>query len=251
MQKLITKQNLLIHRRKLNDQFVTKKAKILNFIAKMLYIAINSLKVILAILFIISLAMSILKNWYSEEVLFDENPFEIFTEFIVKNLKGRIISSFFANMISAILMKIIVISYMLYHTKEQFLCENEAKFVFLEEKEKEIRGIEKEMLEIKRYFNLISMIFFTIWLISFIMPRFNLFIPDENCDIRLWKQENFVLLRKKCETTILGEIYLLIMQRKEIKIGIAMLNVMFVGRMAINFVYGLVLDRKKDEIKAL
>ena len=251
MSELISKQNLLIHRRKLTDQFVTKKARILNFIAKILYIAINTIKIILAVLFIFSLGVAILRNWYPEEVFFDENPIESLVEFIVKNVKGRFFSSFLANILSVILIKSLVISYVLYHTKENFLSENEAKFAFLEEKEKEIRGVEKEMNEVKKYFNLISMIFFTVWLISFIMPKYNLFIPDENCDLRLWKQENFVLLRKKCETTILGEIYLLIMQRKEIKIGIAMLNFMFLGRMAINFGYGLVVDRKKDDIKVI
>jgi len=246
MNELISKQNLLIHRRKLTNQFVTNKAKIINFLAKMFTILMNTVKIFCAMIFIISMGVAILGAWYNNDKLFNENPIEIIADFLSKST-GAYIPVFWAHMIYGVLVKLVLITYVLYHTKAFFLCESDPKFVFLDDKEKQIRDVEKELNEVKKYFNLLSLFFFAIWLSAFLMPKYNLFIPDENCDLGLWKEENFVLLRKKCETTILGEIYLLIMQRKEIKVGIVVLNVLFFARMVINVLYGFLVDRKKGE----
>ena len=251
MNELISKQNLLIHRRKLTNQFVTNKAKILNFLAKISHILMNTLKIFCSFIFIVSFTIAILRNLYNNEKMFNENPIEIVSEMMSRSTTSYI-GLFYSNIISVILIKILMITYILYHTKENFLSEIEPKFLFLDEKEKQIKDVEKELNEVKQYFNLISLFFFTIWLISFLMPRYNLFIPDENCDLNLWKEENFVLLKKKCDTTVLGEIYLLIMQRKEIKIAIVVLNIIFLARMIINVLYGFLADRKKaNEIKVI
>ena len=253
MNELISKQNLLIHRRKLTNQFVTNKAKIINFLAKMLIILVNAVKIFFALIFIVSLGVAILGTFYNNDKLFNENPLEVFVEFLSRKTSGTHFPLFWSHMVNVILVKILLISYILYHTKSFFISEPDPKFVFLDSKEKQIRDVEKELNEVRMYFNLLSMFFFAVWLSAFLIPKYNLFIPDENCDLSLWKEENNVLLKKKCETTILGEIYLLVMQRKEIKIGIIFMNVLFFARLVINVLYGFLVDRKKstEQIKVI
>lgn len=251
MNDLVSKQNLLIHRRKLTNQFVTNKTMILSFLTKTLYILINAGKVFCAMVLIISIGITILRDNYNNDKLFNENPMEFISE-IISKFAGAYISLFWANMISVIIVKNLLMAYIICCSKNNFSSEFEPKFVFLEEKEKQIRDVEKELNEVKKYFNLISLVFFAIWISSFLMPKYNLFIPNESCDLILWKQENFVLLKKKCEITFLGEIYLMMMQRKEIKIGIFILNIFFFCRMIVNLFYGFILDGKKaSQLKAL
>lgn len=250
MNELISKQNLLVHRKKLTNQFVTKKAKILNFFAKILYIFVNSLKIFFGLVLIFSLAITVLRNFYSNEKIFSENPLDIFIGYMV-SIVSLGLNKESANILCVVFSQILLVNYILYHTKSFFLSEKEPKFMFLEEKEKKIRDIEKELEDVKKFVNLISLSVFALWISYFLMPKYSLFLPNQQCDFNLWQEENFVLLKKKCKNTILGEIYLIMMQRKELKVVIMVLNVFFLIRMLVNLLYGFFHEKQREELKMI
>lgn len=231
---LISKQNLLVHRKNLTNQFVTKKAKIILFFKKVSSIISFTCQNLISLIFLFSFSIVHLRLFYHEDALFDQNCLEMFHRLLQRFWHKHL--SFDVGMsISIILIKAAFLLFLLNFCKNTFyLSLRESKALPMREEDIELNDEEEDAKKNMNY--IIDGLFFCCFVllilmfICLMMPRYTLFLPDDVCNLNFWNQENFLVLSKKCKTTLIGEIYIRIMQRFEIKAIAFMLNIVLILR---------------------
>lgn len=231
---LISKQNLLVHRKNLTNQFVTKKAKIIFFFKKITSIISFTCQNLISLIFLFSFSMVHLRFFYHEDTLFDENCWEMFHRFL-QRFWYKHLSSDVGMCISIILIKTIFLLFVFNFCKNTFFPSlRESKALPMREEDIEIEDEEEDAKKninyIKDGFFFGCFVLLILMFICLMMPRYTLFLPDDVCNLNFWNQENFLVLSKKCKATLIGEIYIRIMQRNEIKAIAFILNVVLILR---------------------
>jgi hypothetical protein len=232
LNELINKQNLLVHRKNLTNQFVTKKAKIIHFFKRVLGIVLFSVQNLINLVLLVSFLIVHLRFFYHEDSLFNENCLEILQR-IFQNFSFKYFGHEASICISMIIVKTIFFSLFSYFCKKTFFPSlQECKALPMREEDIESENEEedgrKNMKFLKDLFFFCCFNLFIIMLICLMMPRYTLFLPDDVCTLNFWNQENFLVLNKKCKMTLIGEIYVRIMQRNEIKAICFVLNMLLI-----------------------